>query len=193
MKIVIAHKKKKIKQKGVALVIAMLMAAMLSIAGVIAINNTRFEIQSSALIRQSEQTGKIAESGLTIGTYTFSNSYDAYERFMKKNNLKRLEIRMSDLEASGVEIFNPPQGGIPGTFGWITPIPSFIIQGDRAVESLPVTGFSLPGSNSPYFCFKKYRFSSIGRLIYPEDINRVGLSERGYRAFIIIGPIQCTQ
>jgi len=181
------------ESKGVALVIAMLMAALLSAAGLLAINNARFEIQSTAFIRQSEQAARIAESGLTIGSYTFSRSYDAYERFMRKYNLKKIDIRLSDFEASGIGIFEQPQNNRPGSFGWVAPTPTFTVTADRPVESLPVKGFSLPGANTPHFCFKKYRFGAYGRLIYSQDPNSYGMSERGYRAFIIIGPIQCTQ
>ena len=182
------------KEHGIAMVIAMLVITMLTGIGIMALNASRFEIRSTGYMRQATQAEYLAESGLNLGIQVFSQSYDAYVRLQQKHGTSKVaDIRMQDLVDSGIQVLAPSTDENPGSLGWTKAEPHFQVIADRPVESVGVSGYSLPGSNSPHFCFKRFRFTGRGRLVYNDDPLQYSTSQRSYRAFVKIGPVECSQ
>lgn len=184
-------KKHRRNQKGIAMVIAMIFITVLTAVGVLALNSTRFELLTAGHLKQSMQTQYIAESSVVMGIQIFASSYDAYERLKQQQEAQgndyKINIHLEDIEASNVNVYNYD------SFGFTTLQPGFEVSIDRPIESPTVTGYSLPGSNTPHFCFKRFRFSGTGQITSPNDTLLYSSSECGYRAFVNIGPVECSQ
>lgn len=199
----------KLKPRGTALAVAMLVVVMLSGIGVLALNTATYDLASAGAFRQGSDAESVSEGGLSIARCEMCRSIDGIVLSMQSIRETRghsPEFVMNDatLAASLIEdetMFDAPDATDGrGSFGnmydaALLPTPPQVeVRIDRPRESDDIAGYSLreaAGSDAASFCFRNYRVTSDGTYIPISGGANFGTKSR-HRAFIVAGPLECS-
>jgi hypothetical protein len=182
-------------QRGMVLVITLLVALGLSLLGAIVIENTRTDTATAGHVRQAELTGYVAEVGTMLGMRTFALNYSVYRTYMRKNNRYNYVFHRTsfDTGAPGAPVsLILAAGANPGSTGYDARRPEYSILIDRPYEFGDAPGFSVSGTQGVSFCFRRYTFTSAGEM----DATVSGVPRADSRSLLratsVIGPTDCT-
>lgn len=198
----------KTRPRGTALAVAMLVVVMLTGIGAVALNAATYDLASSGAVRQASDAESVAEGGLILARCEMCRSIDGIALAMQSMreargmapefsiNRETLEARLNDGETM---FASPSADDGRGSFGHLLdsdhPVqpPEVTVRMDRPRETSPIEGYSLreaAGSDSASFCFRNYRVTSEGTYVPISGSSYETQAQQ--RAFIIVGPLECT-
>jgi hypothetical protein len=200
---------RKVRARGTALAVAMLVIVMLSGIGAIALNAASYDVASAGAIRQGGDASAIAQAGIVVGRCEMCEGLDGIVVLMqsRRENLgtsPQFTMTEAQLEAGlppGTKLFASPSAVEGrGSFGHVNPAvpPSYQIKVrlDRPRETGSIAGYSMResvGADSASFCFRTYRMTSTGIFTTPAVPPASGTKiQTDHRAYVTAGPIECT-
>lgn len=186
-------------ERGMVLIITLLVAVGLSILGAIIIEATRADTATAGHARQADQTHYVAEIGTMVGIRTFALNYSIYRRYMRAHALSNYGFNRLSFDVGG-----PPGTpvtlemgtiAVPGSVGFGDLSPEYAVLVDRPYEFGDAAGYSVSGTQEVSFCFRRYTFTSAGEMdvdVTPLPGSPRADSRAAIRATSVMGPTDCT-
>jgi hypothetical protein len=186
-------------QRGLVLIITLLVVLGLSLLGAIILDKTRADTATSGSVRAARQTAYVSEIGTMVSMRTFALNYSMYRQWMTTGTRRNNYVFAR--EAFDVGGMGTPATladstiAVAGSLGYSDLRPDYDVLVDRAYEYGDSAGYSVSGTQGVSFCFRRYTFTSAAELDVtlgggPGTPRRDARSVM--RATSIIGPTDCT-
>lgn len=204
-----AAARRRSSRRGAAFAVAMLVVALISIGGIVALNAAAYDVATTGAVRTATFAGSVAETGLAVSRCEMCDSIDGVTASMqrvRRDTGRSAEFVMRDEELlarlnPATSYFEQPTAGPArrGSFGFIGATPptvDFQVRIDRPRESGGVTGYAMregAGADSGTLCFRHFRVTSTGTLTPPNMPTDERAARGEHRSFVVVGPVECSQ
>lgn len=172
-------------QRGMVLIMTMLMLTMLSMLGSAAVMRTAMDLREGGAQRIELAAMQLSEAGTIASVGLAAQMQAGFEDYVAAKNY---QLTMADM---GATMLNLDKGGSFGTELAALGQASFLTKVDP-----PDMSSAVPGYDAGQYCFKTYRMTTTSQLgtSTPGTLSEVMLSgQQAIVAQVTVGPMVCGQ